>query len=81
MRRRVFWFVSTHGESANYVRNIKADSNVRVRIAGRWRTGRTHLLPDDDARARNAQFSRVNRTANSRLGAELLTVRIDLDPR
>jgi deazaflavin-dependent oxidoreductase (nitroreductase family) len=76
-----FWFVSMHGESSNYMRNIKADNNVRVRIGDRWRTGRAHLLPDDDAAARNAQFSWVNRTANSRLGDQLLTVRIDLDPR
>jgi hypothetical protein len=68
-----------HGDSSNYTRNIKADNNVRVRIGGRWRTGRAHLLPDDDARARNAQLSWVNRTANSGLGTELLTIRIDLD--
>jgi deazaflavin-dependent oxidoreductase (nitroreductase family) len=74
-----FWFLSMHGDSSNYTRNIKADNNVRVRIVGRWRTGRAHLLPDDDARARNAQLSWVNRTANSGLGTELLTIRIDLD--
>jgi hypothetical protein len=61
------------------VRNIKSDNAVRVRIHGRWRTGRANLLPDDDAQARNAQFSWVNRTANSSLGTELLTIRIDLD--
>jgi deazaflavin-dependent oxidoreductase (nitroreductase family) len=74
-----YWFVSMHGESSNYLRNIKADNNVRVRIRGRWRTGRAHLLPDDDAEARNAQFPWINRTANSQLGGELLTVRIDLE--
>ena len=73
-----FWFVSMHGESSNYMRNIKADNAVRVRIHGRWRTGRACLLPDDDADARNAQMSWVNRAANSGLGSELLTVRIDL---
>ena len=74
-----YWFVSMHGDSSNYMRNIKADNNVRVRIGGRWRTGQAHVLPTDDARARNAQFPWVNRTANSGLGSELLTVRIDLD--
>lgn len=74
-----FWFVSMYGESSNYMRNIKANNAVRVRIHGRWRTGHAHLMPDDDADARNAQFSWVNRTANSGLGGELLTVRIDLD--
>ena len=74
-----FWFVSMHGESSNYVRNIKANNAVRVRIHGRWRTGRANLLPDEDADARNAQMSWVNRSANSGLGSELLTVRIDLN--
>jgi F420H(2)-dependent quinone reductase len=70
-----------HGDSSNYMRNIKADNRVRLRIHGRWRTGRAHLLPDDDAHARNAKLSWVNRTANSGLGTELLTVRIDLDQK
>ena len=74
-----FWFVSMHGDSSDYMRNIKADNNVRVRIGGRWRSGRAHLLPGDDAAARNAQLSWVNRTVNSQLGGQLLTVRIDLD--
>jgi deazaflavin-dependent oxidoreductase (nitroreductase family) len=75
----VFWFVSMNGEAADYVRNIKADNTVRIRIGGRWRTGRAHVLPEDDAMARNAQLSWANRTANSALGTELLTVRVDLD--
>jgi deazaflavin-dependent oxidoreductase (nitroreductase family) len=74
-----FWFVSMHGDTSNYMRNIKANNSVRLRIAGRWRTGRAQLLPADDAHARNAQLSWVNRTANSGLGGQLLTVRIDLD--
>jgi deazaflavin-dependent oxidoreductase (nitroreductase family) len=75
----VFWFVSMNGESSKYVRNIKANNVVRLRIHGRWRTGRAQLLPDDDARARNATFSWVNRTANSALGTGLLTIRVDID--
>jgi deazaflavin-dependent oxidoreductase (nitroreductase family) len=75
-----FWFVSMNGEAADYVRNIKADNAVRLRIRGCWRTGRAYLLPEDDADARNAQFAWINRTANSRLGTDLLTVRVDLDP-
>jgi deazaflavin-dependent oxidoreductase (nitroreductase family) len=74
-----FWFVSMHGASSNYMRNIKANNAVRIRIDGLWRTGHAYLLPDDDADARNARMSWVNRSANSTLGSELLTVRIDLD--
>jgi deazaflavin-dependent oxidoreductase (nitroreductase family) len=75
-----FWFVSMHGESSHYIRNIKANNAVRVRIRGRWHPGRAHLIADDDAYARNAQMTWVNRSANSGLGDQLLTVRIDLDP-
>jgi deazaflavin-dependent oxidoreductase (nitroreductase family) len=75
----VFWFVSMNGESANYVRNIKADNTVRIRINGRWRSGRAHLHPHDDAAARNAGLSRLNSIVNRKLGTDLLTIRIDLD--
>jgi deazaflavin-dependent oxidoreductase (nitroreductase family) len=75
-----FWFVSMNGEKSNYVRNIKVDNAVRLRINGRWRSGRAHLLPDDDAAARNAQLSWLNRTVNRTLGTGLLSVRVDLDP-
>ena len=73
------WLVSMNGETSNYVRNIKADNAVRIRIDGRWRTGRAHLLPDDDARARNAQLSRLSSIVNRTLGTDLLSIRIDLD--
>ncbi|WP_328611279.1 nitroreductase family deazaflavin-dependent oxidoreductase [Amycolatopsis sp. NBC_00345] len=73
-----FWFVSNHGESSNYVRNIKADNTVRIRIRGRWRTGTAHLMPDDDARARLATLPRFNSAMVRALGTDLLTVRIDL---
>jgi deazaflavin-dependent oxidoreductase (nitroreductase family) len=75
----VFWFVSMNGGSANYVRNIEADNAVRIRINGRWRTGRAHLLPDDDAAARNSHLSWLNSTVNRKLGTDLLTIRVDLD--
>ncbi len=74
-----FWFVSMHGESSNYVRNIKANNIVRIRIHERWRTGRAELVPDDDAHAHSVHLSRMNRTANRALGTDLLTMRIDLD--
>ncbi|HEX2286989.1 MAG TPA: nitroreductase/quinone reductase family protein [Mycobacterium sp.] len=75
----VFWFVSMNGESASYVRNIKADNRVRIRIGGRWRTGHVHVLPEDDAAARNTQMSRGNSFINRTLGTDLLTIRVDLD--
>jgi deazaflavin-dependent oxidoreductase (nitroreductase family) len=74
-----FWLVSDHGEASDYVRNIKANSRVRVRIRGRWRTGTAFLLPDDDPKARLATLPRLNSSLVRALGTDLLTVRIDLD--
>src|SRR5215210_3452098 len=44
-----FWLISEHGVRAGYVRNIQADSRVRVKTRRFWRTGTAHILHDDDA--------------------------------
>jgi deazaflavin-dependent oxidoreductase (nitroreductase family) len=74
-----FWLVSGDGESADYIRNIKANNLIRIRLRGRWRTGTAHMLPDDDARARLLTLPRFNSAMVRALGINLLTVRIDLD--
>ncbi|MFI6657490.1 nitroreductase/quinone reductase family protein [Streptomyces sp. NPDC050523] len=74
-----FWLVSEFGERSQYVRNIKADPRVRVRLHGRWYTGTAHLLPDDDPVARLRTLPRMNSLAVRVVGAALLTVRVDLD--
>lgn len=73
-----FWFVSEFGEKSQYVRNIKANPNVRVRLKGRWHRGTAHLLPDDDARARLRSLPQVNSMGVRTFGTNLLTVRVDL---
>jgi deazaflavin-dependent oxidoreductase (nitroreductase family) len=75
---REFWLVSEHGENSQYVRNIKADPRVRVRIKGRWHHGTAHLLPEDDVHARLRKLPRLNSAAVRMLGTNLLTVRVDL---
>ncbi|CCK29401.1 hypothetical protein BN159_5022 [Streptomyces davaonensis JCM 4913] len=74
-----FWLVSEFGERSQYVRNIVADPKVRVRIHGRWHTGTAHLMPDDDPVARLRTLPRFNSAAVRAIGAQLLTVRVDLD--
>jgi deazaflavin-dependent oxidoreductase (nitroreductase family) len=74
-----FWLVSDHGEASDYVRNIKCDNRVRLRLRGRWRNGNAHLLPGDDAQARLRSLPRFNSALVRALGTDLLTVRIDLD--
>ncbi|MGE2722607.1 nitroreductase/quinone reductase family protein [Mycolicibacterium celeriflavum] len=76
---RTFWFVSMNGESADYVRNIKAHNAVRLRIDGRWRTGRAYPMPDDDAHARNARLPGLGGLVNRAFGTDLLTIRVDID--
>ncbi|MER6470534.1 nitroreductase/quinone reductase family protein [Streptomyces collinus] len=73
-----FWIVSEFGFTSQYVRNIQADPEVRVRIRGRWHHGTAHLLPEDDARARLRTLPRFNSAVVRALGADLLTVRVDL---
>jgi len=75
-----FWIVSEHGHNAAYVRNIKANPNVRLRVGGRWRNGVAHVLEDDDARARQRTLSQFNAAFVRLMGTDLLTVRVDLDP-
>ncbi|RKN43976.1 nitroreductase/quinone reductase family protein [Streptomyces hoynatensis] len=74
-----FWLVAEHGERAQYVRNIKADPRVRVRVGGHWHTGTARLLPEDDPRARLRSLPRFNSAAVRAFGTSLLTIRVDLD--
>lgn len=73
-----FWFVSEFGDKSQYIRNIMANPNVRVRLKGRWHRGTAVLLPDDDARARMRQLPRYNNVGVRAFGTNLLTVRVDL---
>jgi deazaflavin-dependent oxidoreductase (nitroreductase family) len=75
-----FWIVSEHGHRAQYVKNIEADSRVRLRVGGRWRTGTAHIIENDDPRERQRSMRRGNAAFVRLMGTELLTVRIDLDP-
>ncbi|MGW3283550.1 nitroreductase/quinone reductase family protein [Streptomyces sp. NPDC001002] len=74
-----FWLVSEFGERSHYIRNIKADPRVRVRLRGRWHTGTAHLMPEDDTTARLRTLPRMNSRSVRAIGAGLLTVRVDLE--
>jgi deazaflavin-dependent oxidoreductase (nitroreductase family) len=78
-----FWLISEHGTRADYVRNIQADPRVRVKIGRQWRAGTARLMRDDDALERLRQTGRYNAAAVHFFGnpGELVTLRIDLDPR
>lgn len=73
-----FWFVSEFGDRSQYVRNIMANPNVRVRLKGRWHRGTAVLLPDDDAKARMRDLPQYNNVGVRTFGTNLLTVRVNL---
>ena len=75
-----FWIVAEHGHEAGYVKNIKANPMVRVRVGGRWREGRAQVLEDDDARARQRTLRSINAAFVRLMGTDLVTVRVDLEP-
>ena len=82
LRGDTFWIVTEHGSSADYVKNIRKNPRVRVKVGRTWREGTAHILPDDDVRERFRMLGRpVNDAMVKLVGTEQLTVRIDLDPK
>jgi deazaflavin-dependent oxidoreductase (nitroreductase family) len=76
-----FWLIAAHGWRADYVRNIKNNPAVRVKVRGRWRSGVAVPLPSDDVRARSRSLPyRWDATIGRVMASAPLTVRIDLEP-
>jgi deazaflavin-dependent oxidoreductase (nitroreductase family) len=79
------WLVAEHGQKAAYVRNVKANPRVRVKMRGGWRTGTAHPMPDDDPHERLRRLSKgspglqLNSAMVRLMATDPLTVRIDLD--
>lgn len=74
-----FWLVSEHGEHSDYVKNIKANPAVRLRLHGVWHTGTARLVPGDDPLRRLRDQPLYGSAAVRALGTDLLTIRVDLD--
>jgi len=74
-----FWLVSEFGLHSHYVQNVLTEPRVRLRLHGHWYSGVTHLLPEDDARARLKSLPHLNSIAVRALGTNLLTIRVDLE--
>jgi deazaflavin-dependent oxidoreductase (nitroreductase family) len=76
-----FWLVAVHGNQADYVRNVRANPRVRVKVGRQWRSGTAVPLVDDDPYARSRTLPHQWDAAIGRLMATSpLTIRIDLDP-
>ncbi|MHB8439433.1 MAG: nitroreductase/quinone reductase family protein [Acidimicrobiales bacterium] len=81
-----FWIVSEHGTGCDYVKNIVANSSVRVKAGRVWHSGTATLVKDDDAVARRRQIDRNNGFFGRADGvifrasiSKPMTVRIDLN--
>lgn len=85
-----FWLIAARGEAADYVKNLRANPAVRVKIGRRWRPGVAEVLPDDDPGRRLdlvlAHFGRLRRADAKALessirlyGSTPVVVRIDLE--
>ena len=79
-RGDVFWIVTEHGHHADYVKNIKKDPRVRVKIGRDWYSGTAHILEDDNPYARLRWLKRpVNDSMLLAVGTQQLVIRVDLD--
>lgn len=80
-----FWIVAEHGHRAAYVRNIKANPHVRIKLGRRWLPGTAHILDDDDPLARARWMAdqlggwhRFDVLAARLFGTEPVTLKVDL---
>jgi deazaflavin-dependent oxidoreductase (nitroreductase family) len=80
LRGDVFWIVTEHGWASDYVKNIKAEPRVRVKVGRQWREGTARILPDEDPVERLRELGRPLNDTLLRLNAsEMLVVRVDLE--
>ena len=81
----VFWLVAEHGQRCDYVKNLVADPNIRVKVRRRWYNGTATVLTDDDALARRQLLDQSNGLVGRADGvifrasaSKPLTIRVDL---
>lgn len=77
----VAWIVAGDDRRPDYVHNLIANPDVRVRALGRWRQGRATLRPDDDARRRAFWVNPINGLFLRLANTKAVAIRIDLEPR
>jgi deazaflavin-dependent oxidoreductase (nitroreductase family) len=81
LREDRFWIVTEHGWAADYVRNIRRDPRVRVKVGRTWHAGTAVIEADADPEARLRALGRpVNDTLLRIVGTQRLVIRVDLDP-
>lgn len=66
------WLIAVHGRRSGWVANINANPHVRVRTAGRWRSGLAEVHPFDDATV--TRFNRYARGGPALAGIDPVLV-------
>ena len=74
-----FWFVSEFGEKSQYVRNIQANPNVRVRLRGGGTAARPTWCPTTTRTHGCESLPQFNSFGVRTFGTNLLTIRVDLN--
>jgi deazaflavin-dependent oxidoreductase (nitroreductase family) len=72
----VLWLAAVHGRHANWVRNLEANPEVRIKMSGRWHTARATVEAFDVTVAR--RFNRYARSGPRTLGIDPALIRIKL---
>ena len=71
------WLNSVHGRHAQWVRNLEATQEVRIKLSGRWHHGHATVHEYDEPIAR--RFNVYARSGPRMLGINPALVRIELD--
>ncbi|HEY1357918.1 MAG TPA: nitroreductase family deazaflavin-dependent oxidoreductase [Thermoleophilaceae bacterium] len=72
----VVWLSSVHGRHADWVRNLEASPEVRIKLSGRWHRAHATVHDYDEAMAR--RFNRYARSGPQTLGIDPTLVRVEL---
>jgi deazaflavin-dependent oxidoreductase (nitroreductase family) len=82
----VFWLVAEHGTGCDYVKNLMANPQLRVKVRRRWYRGTATLVPDENGLNRRRALDHTNGLIGRADGiifmasaSEPVTVRIDLE--
>ena len=70
------WLCSVHGRHANWVRNLEASPQVRIKLSGRWHAARASVHDYEEAIVR--RFNRYARSGPRTLGIDPVLVRVEL---
>ena len=70
------WLIAVHGEHASFVKNLTADPQVRVKLRGRWLSGRASVEALDAARL--GEFNLYARMGPRTLGHDPVLVKISV---